>query len=181
MSRFWLGCVVAAIAVLAAEFVYVRFGFVDPRADIGVNAVEKRVAMPALDAAVDRRAAKTKNPVLPTDEELTAGMQLYEANCSSCHGDIGRPEGMFARALYPRPPQFVKDAPDMTEDQNYFIIEHGVRLSGMPAWGGILSQQQMWQLTTFLSHMNQLPPQVAVGWKRAAAGGNTGASSAPGG
>ena len=72
---------------------------------------------------------------------------------------------MFADALYPRAPQFMKDAPDMPENQNFYIIEHGVRLSGMPAWGKILNQQQVWQLTTFLSHMDKLPPEVEAQWR----------------
>jgi mono/diheme cytochrome c family protein len=53
----------------------------------------------------------------------------------------------------------------MPEHQNFYIIEHGVRLSGMPAWGKILNQQQVWQLTTFLSHMDKLPPDVEAQWR----------------
>ena len=177
MRKFWLGFVVAAVAVLMAEFVFVRFGFVNPRADISVNPVEKAIAMPALDAAVDRYAPELKNPVTPTNDNLIAGMKLYQTNCSSCHGDIRRPDGMFADALYPRAPQFVKDAPDMPENQNFYIIQHGVRLSGMPGWRQVFSDQQIWQLTTFLSHMDKLPPQVATQWKDAATPGATGSTS----
>ena len=173
MRRFWLGFVVAVVAVLAAEFVYVRFGFVSPRADVPENTIEKSIAMPALDASVDRRAPEIKNPISSTDENLIAGAKLYQANCSTCHGDIRRPDGMFADALYQRAPQFLKDAPDMPENQNFYIIQHGVRHSGMPAWDKILTQEQMWQLTTFLSHMDKLPPQVAGQWKQLAAAGST--------
>jgi mono/diheme cytochrome c family protein len=177
MRRFWFGFVVAVIALLAAEFVYVRLGFVDPRADVTENSIEKNVAMPALDASVDRRAPEMKNPISPTDENLIAGMRLYQTNCSSCHGDIQRPEGMFAEAFYPRAPQFVKDPPDMPENQNFYIIQHGVRLSGMPAWNRILTKQEIWQLTTFLSHMDTLSPQIATQWKHAATPGATGSTA----
>ncbi|MDR5729819.1 MAG: hypothetical protein RB191_20595, partial [Terriglobia bacterium] len=68
----------------------------------------------------------------------------------------------------PRAPQFVDDAPDMSANQNFFIIQHGVRWTGMPAWKQSLSDQQMWQVTTFLSHMDKLPPQVSAQWKTAA-------------
>ena len=169
MSKFWLGFIVAGVTVLAAGFVYVRFGFVNPRADIAVNPIEKAIAMPTLDAAVDRYAPELKNPVPPTDDNLVAGMKLYQANCSSCHGDIQRPDGMFAEALYPRAPLFVKDAPDMSDNQNFYIIQHGVRLSGMPAWDKVLTEPEMWQLTTFLSHMDKLSPQIEVQWKQTAA------------
>lgn len=53
----------------------------------------------------------------------------------------------------------------MPENQNFYIIQHGIRLSGMPAWKQALSEQEMWQVTTFLSHMDKLPPQVSAAWK----------------
>ena len=133
--------------------------------------------MPALDASVDRRPPEAKNPIPATAVNLIAGMKLYQANCASCHGDIQRPDGMFADGFYPREPQFVEDAPDMPENQNFYIIQHGVRLSGMPAWDKILTQEQMWQLTTFLSQMDKLPPQVAAQWKQLIAAGGSVSSS----
>lgn len=165
MGRFFVGFVIGVILVVVAELLWVRLGFVNPRADIPVSHFEMSMAMPALDAAVDRRAPKLTNPVQPTDDNLIAGMKLYQTNCASCHGDTQQPDSMFAEALYPRAPQFMKDSPDMPENQNFYIIEHGVRLSGMPAWGKILSEQQAWQLTAFLSHMDKLPPDIAAQWK----------------
>jgi mono/diheme cytochrome c family protein len=66
----------------------------------------------------------------------------------------------------------------MPENQNFYIIQHGVRLSGMPAWKGAFKEEEMWQVTTFLSHMDKLPPQVSTEWKMAAAG-TQGADSSP--
>ena len=165
MRKLFLGFSAGILIVLLAGFCYVRFGFVDPRADIPINSFDKAVAMPSLDASVDRRAPEVRNPVPPTDANLIAGMKLYQENCSSCHGDIHRPRGIFAAAFYPRPPQFLEDAPDMPENQNFYIIQHGIRLSGMPAWKQVLNEQQMWQVTTFLSRMDKLPPQVSDAWK----------------
>jgi mono/diheme cytochrome c family protein len=170
MIKFLVGFVAGVLVVLLAGFCYVRFGFVDPRADIPVNWLESKVAMPSLDAAVDRHAPEARNPLLHSDANLIAGMNVYEKNCASCHGDISRPRGMFANALYPRAPQFVEDAPDMPANQNFYIIQHGIRLSGMPAWKQALSEQEIWQVTTFLSHMDNLPPQISAAWKSAATG-----------
>ncbi len=178
VRRFLLGFVTAIAAVFLVGFLCVRFGMMDPRADIPINSMERRMAMPSLDTSVDRRATEAKNPVRPTDANLTAGMNVYQTNCASCHGDIHHPHGMLADSLYPRAPQFVEDAPDMSENQNFYIIQHGVRLSGMPAWQPVLSQQQMWQVTTFLSHMDKLSPHVSDAWK-AAADGSLEANSSP--
>jgi mono/diheme cytochrome c family protein len=168
MHKFFLGFVVAIVIVLLAGFCYVRFGFIDPRADMQPGALESKIAMPSLDAAVDRRAPEAQNPIQPTEANLTAGMNIYQTNCASCHGDIHRPHGMLADAFYPRAPQFLEDAPDMPENQNFYIIQHGVFLSGMPAWKQVLSEQEMWQVTTFLSHMDSLPPHTSDVWKAVA-------------
>jgi thiosulfate dehydrogenase len=168
MLKFLLGFVVAVVVVLTAGFCYVRFGYVDPRADLPVGALESKVAMPSLDAAVEKRAPKTYNPLQPTEPNLLAGMMTYQSNCASCHGDVQHSHAQLADALYPRAPQFIEDAPDMPENQNFYIIQHGIRLSGMPAWKQALSEQEMWQVTTFLSHMDKLPPDVSAAWKSAA-------------
>jgi mono/diheme cytochrome c family protein len=178
MLKFLLGFAVAVVLVLSAGFCYVRFGFVDPRADLPVDWLESKIAMPALDAAVDRRAPEAHNPLQPTDANLMAGMKIYQSNCAGCHGDIKHSHMAFGDAFYPRAPQFAEDAPDMPENQNFYIIQHGIRLSGMPTWKGALTEQEMWQVTTFLSHMDKLTPQVSEAWKTAAAG-TQGASASP--
>lgn len=165
MRIFVLGLFTAVVVGALAIFLYVRLGFVDPRADIPVNGLEKAIAMPSLDASVDRRAPKIANPVGPSSSNLIAGMKIYQANCATCHGDVGHPRAGLANALYPRAPQFVEDAPDMPDYQNFYIIQHGIRSSGMPAWGQSLSDPQIWQVTTFLSHMDHLPADVSQQWK----------------
>jgi len=170
MIKFFLGFVLGALLVLLGSYCYIRGGFVDPRADTEVGLLERKMAMPSLDAALDRHAPEVQNPIQPTDANLTAGMTIYQANCASCHGDIHHPRSVLAAALYPRAPQFVEDAPDMPENQNFYIIQHGVRLSGMPAWKQVLTEQEMWQVTTFLSHMDKLTPQVSAAWKSATGG-----------
>ncbi len=174
MRRFIFGfgaAILVGILVLAGLFIYVRLGFLDLRADIPVNSVDKAIAMPSIDASVGRLASKVQNPVPASDSNLVTGMKIYQTNCSMCHGDIVHPHAQFANALYPRAPQFVEDAPNMPENQNFFILQHGIRWTGMPAWKESLNDHQMWQVTTFLSHMDKLPPQVAAEWKAAAAGG----------
>jgi thiosulfate dehydrogenase len=165
MRRFLLGFAAAIVLLLLAGFVWVRLGFVDPRADVPESALERRVAMPSLDASLDRHAPEARNPATATEINLVAGMKIYQDNCAGCHGDIHQPHAVFGEGFYPHVPQFMEEAPDMPENQNFYVIQHGIRLSGMPAWKSSLNEQEMWQVTTFLSHMNKLPPQVAEQWK----------------
>jgi mono/diheme cytochrome c family protein len=172
MLKFLSGFIAAIVIVLLAVFLWLRLGFMDARADAPENALERAVAMPALDASVHRHASPLQNPIAPTDENLVAGMKIYQDHCAGCHGDIHQQHATFADSLYPRAPQFLEDAPDMPEYQNFYIIQHGIRLSGMPASRNSLKHEEIWQVTTFLSHMDKLPPQVSDQWKVAAAAGH---------
>jgi mono/diheme cytochrome c family protein len=169
MRRFLLGFVAAVVIVLVAEFLWVRLGFVNSRADAPESAFERRVAMPSLDASLDRHAPEARNPLQATDDSLLAGMKIYQTNCAGCHGDIHQRHQSFGDALYPRAPQFMEDAPDMPENENFYIVQHGIRLTGMPAFGNSLNQQEAWQVVTFLSHMDKLSPQLSGQWKAIAA------------
>jgi mono/diheme cytochrome c family protein len=171
MFRFLSGFIAAIVMVVLAGLLWLRLGFMDARADAPENALERAVAMPALDASVRRHASQLQNPVAPTDDNLLAGMKTYQNHCAGCHGDIHQPHAALGDSLYPRAPQFLEDAPDMPEYQNFYIIQHGIRLSGMPASRNSLKEEEIWQVTTFLSHMDKLPPQVSDQWKVVAAGG----------
>jgi thiosulfate dehydrogenase len=171
MFRILSGFIAVIAIVVLAGFLWLRLGCMDARADAPENALERAVAMPALDASVRRHAPQLQNPVAPTDDNLVAGMKVYQNHCAGCHGEIHQPRAALGDSLYPRAPQFLEDAPDMPEYQNFYIIQHGIRLSGMPASRNSLKEEEIWQVTTFLSHMDKLPPQVSDQWKVVAAGG----------
>ena len=162
---FVLGAFVGIVALLGGGYVYARLGLVNPRADIPVPSLEKKTAMTFLDASIDRRARDEKNPVSADEVNLIAGMSLYQAHCAGCHGDVTHPESSVAKALYPRPPQFIQEAPDMPDNQNFYLLKHGIRWSGMPAFKQSLTDQQIWEIVGFLSHMDKLSPHIKERWK----------------
>jgi mono/diheme cytochrome c family protein len=52
----------------------------------------------------------------------------------------------------------MKDMADMPENQNFYILQHGIRWTAMPGWKNVLSEQEIWQLVAFLNHVHELPP-----------------------
>ncbi len=53
----------------------------------------------------------------------------------------------------------------MPANQNFYIIQHGIRMSGMPGWKNVMSEREMWQLTGFLEQMHNLSADVSNQWK----------------
>jgi mono/diheme cytochrome c family protein len=157
MKGFIFG-ITTVILVLAVGLLLALLGFVSMRADSPPSRLEAAVAGHAMDASVTRSAPKLPNPVTADEANLTAGARLYRDHCTLCHGDPAHPKAPLVDSLNPPAPQFVDDKPNMPEHQNFFILQHGIRWTAMPGWKNVLSEQQLWQLVTFLTHMSDLPP-----------------------
>lgn len=158
LKGFILGVIVTIVVAVIMAYLVGITGHITMRADIFPSSLESSMAMRMMDANVERNAPKLANPVQPTDQNLTEGASIYLKRCAECHGEPTQPESRLAKTLYPPPPQFMTDAPDMEENENYYIIVHGVRWTGMPGWKNLLTDQQIWQIVTFLSRMDKLPP-----------------------
>jgi thiosulfate dehydrogenase len=171
MKNFIVGILFTLIALIAGGWWSVKQGYFDFAADHKPSFVEEKIAMAAADASMDRRAGEAKNPVAPTEENIAAGAKLYLDHCGGCHGVPSNPESEFARSFNPPVPEFFKDAPDMSDSQNFYAIQHGIRWTGMPAWSKTLSDAEIWQLATFLDNVDKLPPaaQKVFGPQAAAA------------
>jgi mono/diheme cytochrome c family protein len=137
----------------------------DATAQPGV--VESRMMRYIFDRTVARQAFRLSNPLKATDENLMAGMRTYREGCSGCHGDAKKPSIWGTTAFYPRVPQFGVDSPPRRPDwQTFWIVKNGVRYTGMGAWGNLDSDDQIWQVSLFLSRIESLPPTVDAEWKK---------------
>src|SRR6185312_5609084 len=132
VTWFVLGIVATLVALSAAAYIYMEQGFVSAIADVPAGALDGWLGS-AMDASTARHAPKMTNPVADTPDALLAGAKIYGSRCSICHGSPGDKESLLGGSLNPPAPQFFgDDPPDMAENENYYIIKHGVRMTGMP-------------------------------------------------
>ncbi len=165
----WMAAGAALIVVLGvlAAYAALSFGLVPANADARPSAFERWAARTSLDATIAREAGSAINPLPLTDENLDAGIRLYASNCMVCHAASDGNSSNIASGLYQHPPRFAKfSAPDDPDSEIYWKIAHGIRLTGMPAFGGSLNDTQIWQLTMFLKNMDKLPPGPDALWKK---------------
>ena len=149
---------VGTLAILAAAgFLYVRTTGL--RASAQPSAAEaalarglKRLAVPAADA---RRA----NPVAVSEAGLAEGLAHYADHCASCHAIDGSGSTEMGRGLFPKAPD-MRAAPtqSMTDGELFYVIEHGIRFTGMPAWstGSPEGETASWQLVHVIRHLPRL-------------------------
>jgi mono/diheme cytochrome c family protein len=168
MRNFIIGVIVTLLLLVVVGLIIALLGFVPTNADSAPPRMERRIAMSAIDASMDRHAPRVTNPVPPTDDNLIDGMKIYTMNCAVCHGALDNKPSPLEKSFYPPPPQLILNPLDDPEWHIYYAVRTGIRYTGMPAWSKALTEQDMWKVTAFLSRLEKLPPAVQDYWKKSA-------------
>lgn len=102
-------------------------------------------------------SAKTMtNPVALTPEVEEEALAHFADHCAVCHGNRGDGQTMFGKGMYPKPPDLRKQTQDRSDGEIFYDIENGIRMSGMPAFGGEDSAEASWKLVHFIRHLPRL-------------------------
>jgi mono/diheme cytochrome c family protein len=161
-----IGIIGTLVVIVLLGYAAVELGLLPANADAKPSKIERWAARTSLHATLARQAPRTPNPVALTDENLISGIKLYAENCVTCHGASDGNQSNVAAGLYQRPPQLAKDGvEDDPEGVTFWKVNHGIRFTGMPAFGHSLNDTQIWQLALFLKHMDSLPPAPERAWK----------------
>jgi mono/diheme cytochrome c family protein len=170
MSRTWLVIVsfVAGVLLLPLGiYLYIAFGNPPVATADKPFPLEAKIVKIPLRARIAREMP-AGSPIPASDENLNAGAGIYEDKCEVCHGTHDEPSGI-AKTMFPTAPQlWVKKKSGAVGVSNdpvglvYWKVKNGIRLTGMPAYGKILSGKQMWQVSLLLSMADKpLPAEAA--------------------
>ena len=160
------GILSAILLLLGAGWLYLAHGRLPVAvADRGLPFEQRLVDIP-LDARVDKE--KQIAPLHPTTAVYEAGASVYREQCASCHGIPNR-EVESARWMYPKAPQLwtkhddssVVGVSDDGPGETFWKVKNGIRLTGMPAYSHILTEEQMWDVSLLL-HVSDKPLPASV-------------------
>jgi mono/diheme cytochrome c family protein len=147
------GLTIVGLAVLGAALV-LRGGI---SARLEPSAAEVRLARAVRHWVIPSSAREARNPVPPGPRAIGAGLAHFADHCATCHGNDGSGRTALGRGLYPRAPDMrAPGTQGLTDGELFYIIENGVRLTGMPAWGGPDTAEGSWQLVHFIRHLPAL-------------------------
>lgn len=121
--------------------------------------VETAIARAARHYAIPSSERARTSPATSMPETIRAGMEHWADHCASCHGNDGSGATEMGGGLYPRVPDMRLPATQQLSDGELFhIIEHGVKLTGMPAWGTGTpeGEEASWHLVHFIRHLPAL-------------------------
>jgi mono/diheme cytochrome c family protein len=158
--KLWKTALLILLAIVIVSAVYgttlVRHGF---SARETPSSVETFAATTARKLAVPSSYRQLRNPLPGSPENIQAGMEHFADHCATCHANDGSGDTMFGRGLYPKPPDMrMPETQAKTDGELYYVIENGVRLSGMPAFGEQpgTNDEDTWKLLIFIRHVPAL-------------------------
>jgi len=140
------------------------------------NGLSARATPSGLEAAIARHARRlswphdarsAKNPLTSSPEVLRQARLHFADHCAVCHGNDGSGDSMMGDGLYPKPPDLRKpETQNLSDGEIFWIIENGVRFTGMPAFGGHGSAEDSWKLVLFIRHLPDLAAEERLEMER---------------
>jgi len=163
MGKFLGGLIIGFILLPVAAAVYFLAGFAPVAVSDHPFPFEQLIAGGALEARAARRAPKRDLSTF-TSADIVAGAQQYQRHCGGCHGGLPDQVRNFpGPKMYPEPPQLLKPDGYVTDDPvgvTYWKIKNGIRMTGMPSFGPVMQEDQMWQIAALLASADKLPPEA---------------------
>lgn len=150
--------------------------------DIAADRPHTRPVFALLDLLRERsiavRASDVEVPPLDEDAQITAGAGNYDAMCSGCHLTPGVAETEMSRGLNPAPPNLVRSGiADPAEA--FWAIKHGIKASGMPAWGKSMDDRHIWAMVALARRLPELTAEQYQALVAASGGHSHGGAEAP--
>jgi mono/diheme cytochrome c family protein len=161
LKAFILGAIVAVLLLGGSFITYFAAGIAPVATAAPPMPFEKTIARMALNARLEKEMPKTV-PIQPDEANLVSGARIYVENCSVCHGLPGEKPSAISEGMFPKPPQMFKGK-GVTDDppgETYWKAANGIRMTGMPAFKGPLSENQLWQVSLLLANADKISPAV---------------------
>ncbi len=150
-TTYWFGGLVALISAIAIA--YFSTGAYDVAADVPHWTLTQSVLEGVRTRSIRRRSAGIEVPALDDTALVKSGAGNYDAMCAGCHLKPNVKSTEISRGLYPAPPSLV-ERPLENPAAAFWVIKHGIKMTGMAAWGKSMDDRYVWGLVAFL---NELP------------------------
>ena len=166
MGRVLLGVLLVLVLAPVLVLGWLKWGNVPVAVADAPFPYERQIVGLPLHARIGREPVKN----LPTqidEESLVAGARVYNEKCASCHGLHGKPAEQGAH-LYPAAPALWEkhgDAVGVSDDppsETIWKVTNGIRLTGMPSYKGVLTDNEIWEVSLLLSNADKALPPSAV-------------------
>ncbi|HEY7388367.1 MAG TPA: c-type cytochrome, partial [Bryobacteraceae bacterium] len=159
LTWFLAGAIAIIVLAGAGSFLFLKTGAAGLSAAAQPSWLERWVARQARAVAMPAGARDQANPVADSPEILAEGRAHWADHCALCHANDGSGDTMMGKHMYPPAPDMRKpDTQKLSDGELFYIIQNGIRLTGMPAWSGGSEHdaEDSWKLVRFIRHLPAL-------------------------
>lgn len=156
MKRTIKTLVAASIVGSAAATAGAYFGLVNVGADDPHLPIVHAFLSMARERSIEVRSRNIPVPDLDNQALIRAGAGNYNSMCIGCHLAPGVAETELSQSLYPAPPNLTKVGVDGNPAATFWTIKHGIKASGMPAWGKSMADPYIWGMVAFMQKLPEL-------------------------
>lgn len=156
MKTIVLTLLISTLLLAAAAVAFIYSGIYDVGASSPHGGLSSWVLETTMHSSVERRADRVEVPELADRSLVLAGVNDFEQMCVQCHGAPGREPAALGKGLNPPAPDLSESAQEMSAAELFWITKHGIRMTGMPAWGTTHDDEELWPVVAFLTELPQL-------------------------
>ena len=147
---YWLLGLLALVAAGAGAVIW--SGGYSIAADDPHWPLTERLIETVRDRSIEARLSGISVPDLADESLIRTGAGNYDAMCAGCHLEPGEDHTELNSGLYPAPPNLGQDEIDDPAEA-FWIIKHGIKMTGMPAWGKSMEDEYIWGMVAFLQRL----------------------------
>lgn len=153
----WLVPVTVFAGIAAVGVAYIYAGLYDIAADKPHWPITTKILETLRERSIEIRAADIEVPELENPRLVLQGAGEYAAMCRDCHSAPGADDSAIRLGLYPKPP----DLSEVRIDPRiaFWVIKHGIKMTGMPAWGRSHDDDKLWAIVAFIKRLPEMTPQ----------------------
>ncbi|HSV30063.1 MAG TPA: cytochrome c, partial [Candidatus Omnitrophota bacterium] len=157
--RVLLGIVALLILAALGMAVWIYAGGYDASATARDPKAVEWITETARRQSVRVHARDIPVPQLADPILVEEGARTFAAHCTQCHAAPGMAPPRIAAAMQPSPPDLAQEVAEWTTPELFWIVRNGFKMTGMPAWGQILVDGEIWGVVAFLEQMPSMAPE----------------------
>lgn len=156
MKTILITLLLAALLLALGAVAFIYSGIYDVSASTPHGAVSTWAMETTMHSSVERRAGQIEVPDLSDESLVLAGVNDFDEMCVQCHGAPGREPAAVGQGLNPPAPDLAESAKEMSAAELFWVTKHGIKMTGMPAWGNTHDDDSLWPVVTLITALPEL-------------------------
>jgi len=166
MKKVFITLSITALLGALAFGLFLYSGLFDVSATTPHSALTKWLMTSTMHASVERQGKSIEVPDLNENSLMLEGINDFEAMCVNCHGAPDKKPGPMGLGLNPLAPDLHKSAQHHTPGELFWVIKHGIKMTGMPAWGMSHDDKSLWPVVALLTALPDLNAETYAALRR---------------